>query len=309
MPIDQDESWMNLSGSETRKSATGDRIIGQIFFATAERNLDQNDVDVLDGLARYMKAFLASTEGPYLHPFTIGFIGWADFRGAASYNQRLSQERADMVRAYFDDQFTGSGGTLYWRGRYNAISQGLGEGKARGSEIAQDRRVDITSNRRFKQVVEFEEKKIQGRISDTSLSRIFEFRVVFGYQIDVVPGLSFAATRIELRNPRSGKRIKLKMLGLGAGVGLPVGVSKPSDWQQVDVGVYMEVDDFEGRGEIISASGGVDSGTIYSFYGPNDYGRTPEYQRLLDKSVDIKANGPDLSVGVGSVPGFWERYE
>ena len=71
----------------------------------------------------------------------------------------------------------------------------------------------------------------------------------------------------------------------------------------------MEVDDFEGRGEIISVSGGVDSGTIYSFYGPNDYGRTPEYQRLLDKSVDIKANGPDLSVGVGSVPGFWERYE
>lgn len=300
---------MNLSGSDTEKSATGDPIIGQIFFATAERSLDQDDVDVLDGLARYMKAYLGSTEGPYLHAFTIGFVGWADYRGAAGYNQRLSQERADMVRDFFDDQFIGRGGSLYWRGRYNSISQGLGEGKARGSAIAHDRRVDVTSNRRFKQLVEFEEKKIQGRVSDTNLSRIFEFRVVFGYQIDVVPGLSFAATRIELRNPRSGKSIKLKMLGLGAGAGLPVGVSQPSAWQQVDVGVYMEVDDFEGRGDIVSVSAGVASGTIYSFYGPNDYGRTPEYQRLRDKPVDIKANGPGLSVGFGSVPGFWERYE
>ena len=59
-----------------------------------------------------------------------------------------------MVRAYFDEEFKGRGSTPHWRHHYNSISHGAGEGKARGSQIAQDRRVDITSNRKFKQIVD-----------------------------------------------------------------------------------------------------------------------------------------------------------
>jgi hypothetical protein len=309
MSIDQKESWFNLSGSETEKSLTGGPIIGQIFFATDERVLDQNDVDVLHGMASYMKAYLGGAEGPFMRSFTMGFIGWADYRGASAYNTRLSERRAEVVRAFFDNEFKGRGSTPFWFHHYNSVALGAGEGKMRGASIARDRRVDITSSRTFKQIVEFEDRKIQERVKDTNLSRNFLFRVVFGYQIDVVPGLSFSATRVEIQNPKNGKTIKLKMLGLGTGVGLPVGISKPSDWQPVDVGVHMTVDDFEGRGEITSASGGFDSATIYGFYGPNDYGRTPEYQRLRDKPVEIKATGADLSLGVGGVPGFWQRYE
>lgn len=308
MALDQNESWMNLNGG-SEKSITGDAIIGQIFFATNETNLDVSDLDVLDGLAHYMKQHIASAEGPFAGAFKIGFIGWADHRGAAAYNSRLSEARAKMVRAYFDSQFIGAGGTSYWRQRYSSLQHGAGEGKARGAVLAQDRRVDITSSRKFKQRIEFGDTPVKGRVKDTTLSRIFRFRVIFGYQLDVVPGVSFGATRIEIQNPRNGKTIKLKLMSAGGGVGLPIGISKPGEWEQVDVGYFMEVTDFEGRGEIVSASGGFDSSTQYCFFGPNDYGRTPEHQRSADEPIIIKQSGPDLSVGVGSMPGFWERYE
>jgi hypothetical protein len=310
MSIDQEESWMNLSGTEKELSAIGEPIIGRIFFATDERTLDQNDVDVLHGLAYYMKAYLARAEGPRLRPFTMGFIGWADYRGAAAYNMRLSQERADMVRAYFDEEFKGRGSTPHWRHHYNSISHGAGEGKARGSQIAQDRRVDITSNRKFKQIVEFEDRQIQGRVNDKTLSRIFQFRVRLGYQVGIpIFEVGVQVFFVEIRNPRNGRTIQLKFMGQGGGIGLPVGASLPSDWQQVDVGSFMEVDDFEGRGEITNASGGFDSSTIFGFYGPNDYGRTPEYQRLRDEPVKITTGGVDLSLGVGGATGYWERFQ
>jgi hypothetical protein len=118
MAIDQGESWVNLAGNGQLEPATKMPIVGQIFFRTDESSLDSDDLDAIESIAVGLKRFLGRTYGPHLQPFKLGFIGYADYRGAAAYNSKLSQRRADMVREEVDDHFLGSHSTFYWRSRF-----------------------------------------------------------------------------------------------------------------------------------------------------------------------------------------------
>jgi outer membrane protein OmpA-like peptidoglycan-associated protein len=299
MAIDQMSSWFNPSGTPEFPN-----LIGQIFFATDDQHLDGEDRLVIEQLANAIKKSLGR-EGAYLRPFGLLYKGWADYRGAAGYNLALSKRRADSVKQAFDEFFVGKLGTPFWRQVYNAESMGAGEGKARGSGIAGDRRVDILSTRKMKWRIDFDEVDVKGELKDKDLSRRFKIRMVGGFSGGLGPiPLTVYLLKVDLWNPRNGKRRRLRFDSVGGGFGLPVGFSRTGDWQDLDAGSFMDVDDFEGRANITSASGGVESSTIVTFYGPADYGRTEKLHKVIDRPVVAKFSGWDLNLGVGGADGF-----
>ena len=105
------------------------------------------------------------------------------------------------------------------------------------------------------------------------------------------------------------KRRRLRFDSLGGGFGLPIGFSRSGDWQDLDPGYFMDVDDFEGRTAITSASGLVDSSTIIEFWGPVDYGRTEKLNRAIQRPVEVRFSGWDLNIGVGKTEGFWTMMD
>ena len=159
-----------------------------------------------------------------MKPFGILYKGWADYRGAAAYNQTLSQERADRVKEAFDEFFLGRLGTPFWRERYMSQAIGAGEGKARGRDLSGDRPVDILTTRKMKWRIDFKGVKMKGEVKDKDLSRSFKIRMVGGFSGGLGPvPITVNMLKVDLWNLRNAKRRRLRFDSLGGGFGLPIG--------------------------------------------------------------------------------------
>jgi hypothetical protein len=305
--IDQGESWVNLAGNGKLNPHTGFMTIGEIFFRTSEAALDGNDLHQIEMLSVGIKEYLGAVVGLHrLRSFTFGFIGWADHRGADSYNRTLSASRAEMVKRAFDPHFADD---PTWRDYYSSVSIGAGEGSLReAASLHRDRRVDIVSSQTFsqKRPIEFPGTKIDASPDDPDLSKSFAIRTIAGVNFNV-PFLEVgAATQlVQIKNNRTGKTIDLTFMGAGGSAGLPIGFNRPTDFENFQTPYYLKLVDFVGEGEISGAA--VIQGTNHlMFYGPLLYGRAPKQDILMRKALVIKTTGWDLNVGIGGAKGSWE---
>jgi hypothetical protein len=310
MAIDQGESWVNLGGDGTVNPHTGFGTIGQIFFRTAEAMLDENDQYQIAMLTVGIKEYLAQVVGLHrMKAFTFGFIGWADYRGAASYNQRLSADRAEMVKQAFDPYFAED---RNWKHFYSSVSVGAGEGSVRDSaSLHKDRRVDIACSRTFPQKKEivFPDQPIGAVPKDPDLSKRFAVRTIGGISAEIpFTPIGTGVMIIEIKNLRNGKTIGLQHEGAGGGPGLPIGFNKPSDFQNFETPYYMKLDDFVGEGDVSGASVPLVGGaTNLIFYGPLVVGRAPKNDILFNKPLVVMSEGWDLQLGVGGIKGTWVK--
>lgn len=304
--LDQGESWVNLAGGGEIDPVTRKPVIGQIFFQTDEHALDASDVEAIQHLAIGMKQYLSASEGPYLRPFALGFVGWADHRGAAAYNTRLSERRAVMVKEAFDEHFTGALATPWWRQRYVSAAQGAGEGTERDrTRLHRDRRVNIVSNRTFRPRINFPPTEIRMRPRNSELSREFEIRTRIGGSAGIGP-IGVGGLLIEIRNRRNGKTIKLNFAGAGGSAGFRFGANRPTDFERFETPYYLELIDFAGKGRISGISLGFGGATDLQFFGPVTNGRAPRTDIVLEKPLVVTTKGWDLNVGLGGLEGIWE---
>ena len=309
MAIDQGESWINLGGNGTVNPQTGFGLIGQIFFSTAEASLDDNDLYQTEMLTVGIKEYLAEVVGPHLKPFKFTFIGWADHRGATSYNQLLSSSRAEMVKNAFDPHFADD---PTWKHYYSSFYIGGGEGQVRdAAELHKDRRVDIACSQIFsqKKEIKFPDQVIGAVPDDPELSKSFAVKTISGASADIpVIGAGISFMIIEIKNNRNGKTIRLQHDGGGGSVGFPVGVNRPSDFQNFQTPYYLKLGDFLGEGEVSGVSvplvGGV---THLMFRGPLVRGRAPKNDILMKKPLVVKTDGWDWSLSFGGVKGIWTK--
>jgi outer membrane protein OmpA-like peptidoglycan-associated protein len=102
----QDKSWADWFGNKGH--------IASIFFSTKKSELDDNDRFVLGILYRHALQLLPSQHVGFR------FVGYADHRGTAEYNYRLSLRRAKNVAAYFEE-------LLGDRANYSTVIVGAGE--------------------------------------------------------------------------------------------------------------------------------------------------------------------------------------
>jgi len=308
MAIDQGESWVNLAGNGQLEPATKMPIVGQIFFRTDESSLDSDDLDAIESIAVGLKRFLGGTYGPHLQPFKLGFIGYADYRGAAAYNSKLSQRRADMVREEVDDHFLGSHSTFYWRSRYSSLSYGAGEGRERDRTLLyKDRRVDIVSEKTHRARVEFPDTEIHVSPNNPNLSKAFAMRTRYGLSVNApVIEVAVQGLKIAIRNERTGEELKMQFAGGGASAGLPIGINRPTTYSKFTTPYYMELTDFLGEGSITGAAVFVGT-TNLEFFGPLASGAAPAIDVQMNKPLVVTQGGWDFSAGVGGVTGSWER--
>ncbi|WP_146030269.1 OmpA family protein [Methylocella silvestris] len=309
MAVDQGESWVNLAGNGVKDPASTLPVVGQIYFRTNETALDDDDRDAIESIAVGLKRYFASEFGPHLRPFEMGLVGYADYRGAASYNLNLSLKRADMVRLALDEHFLGAKSTFYWRSRYRSLARGAGEGAERApARLDKDRRVNIVMAKTYPQKIDFPGTEIRVSPRNKNISRHFLMRTRIGASA-TIPGaeISAQALFITIRNARSGEEIDLQFAALGGAIGLPFGVNRPTDFQPFTTPYFMETTDFIGKGRLSSASLGFDGASIFEFFGPLENGVAPASDIAAKKPLSVPSTGWDFNVGLGGVEGLWEQ--
>jgi hypothetical protein len=89
-----DGSWFDAGRRKPSPPELGyiQNMIGTIYFRTNERTLDQHDREVLNKLATFVKQEL--THGTSVE---LSLVGKADYRGRASHNKWLSEQRVKAV--------------------------------------------------------------------------------------------------------------------------------------------------------------------------------------------------------------------
>ena len=309
--IDQDVSWVNLSGNGKTDPKTNLPIVGQIYFQTDESQLDDQDEGQIESIAIGIKRYFAAKFGPHLKPFQVGLVGYADHRGSEAYNLNLSLKRAKMVQSALDVHFMGERGGFYWRTRYQSIARGGGEGMERNpSLLHKDRRVNIVMARTYRAEIEFPPVAIHIQPRRQDLSRTFLMRTRGGVSLEApYIAIGVQVLKVTVRNTRNGREVSMTFTGTGASMGLPIpiGINRPTDFEQITTPYYMEVTDFLGEGAIVSA-GILYGSNVYEFYGPLQNGVAPAGDVKSNRPLVIKTSaGWDLNQGVGRVEGFWER--
>ncbi|HEY6945455.1 MAG TPA: hypothetical protein VI431_09980 [Candidatus Acidoferrum sp.] len=266
----------------------GDRhcpgLIGQIFFQTNEYTLDPSDCAVLDALAGKQSILLLGKS------VRLEFAGHADCRGSDRYNLGLGLKRARSVQLYVDS-------LLKKYQFYSSRVRTLGESGASKRCWAPDRRVDIWSSYVPKRpYTHFEPITITGEYTGP-LSKKFEFRTLVGASvgISVVAGQVFS---IEIRNSRTKRSAMYTYTGAGPGIGFSY--NRPSGWDEKEIPAWLDVDDFEGNGRVLSFGVGK-SGTVLVFDGPKERGKTRE-------SISLGFDGWDIEATLeGDCVGYWHR--
>ena len=134
MDRQEDKLRQQLQSTGVSVTRNGDNIIlnmpGNITFATDSSNISADFYKVLDSVALVIKEY----EKTY-----VDIVGYTDDTGAESYNQKLSEARANSVARYLESQ-----GVLPAR----IVSSGMGESKPIASNAtaqgrALNRRVEI----------------------------------------------------------------------------------------------------------------------------------------------------------------------
>jgi len=285
--ISQSVSWFNPNGHPNHPD-----LVGQVFFKTDDRQLDAQDREVLTAAIDYYRSYFANFYRSSRILFK--FVGNADPRGSAAYNLRLGQQRAEATRAPFDAGFADYP-------YYTSAAESKGETLGSTSQLANSRRVDIFSNFIIPrdQSVSFDNYLLQGKYHGDK-SQTFKIRSLGGGGLAVGP-VGFTIVTFEIRNPRTERRASYTLTS--ATVGTSFGLNRPtSSWTDVNVGSFMDVDDFEGSGRIaVSVSAGVAGGQVLQFDGPMERG-------LSTRPVTVGLDGWDLNLGLtADVFGYWHR--
>lgn len=108
--------------------------VAQIFFATDSSTLSRDDKQTLLGV------YNTYTKVMQLARVNMRFVGYADYRGTEKHNQKLSQQRAEAVAAYFEPMRSSSNYT------YKIDAKGESEQPQTGTtgrELVNFRRVDV----------------------------------------------------------------------------------------------------------------------------------------------------------------------
>ena len=286
----QKVSWFDQHGQNHSKNfAYGvpkyPGLVASIFFPTDSSDLDDDDCAALDALVNNLKYRLLLDS-----PMRLRMIGYADPRGTDSYNLALGLRRANSVKHYVDDEMKAAIPSK----NYFSISQSQGERHPSG-HWAYDRRVDVFSSFVPKRPpVVLDPVTIPGRY-DGPLSDKFKFRVLLGSSVGMGP-LAAQALTIQIQNSRTLRVATYTYTG--AGGGLNIGINRPTDWTEMPVPVWLDVDDFEGSGRVGSA-GVVYGGSVFVFDGPKERGKSTE-------SIALGFDGWDLNVGFqGDAAGYW----
>jgi hypothetical protein len=127
-------------------------LYGSIYFKTNLSILSSDDYIVLDELIGFCGVLLIYSK------VALFFDGRADIRGPEINNKKLSEDRANTVRAYVDKALRESC-------NYISFSMGYGEKKS-GMDFSEDRRVDIFITQILKK-----EKKSTSRIKESDFEK------------------------------------------------------------------------------------------------------------------------------------------
>jgi outer membrane protein OmpA-like peptidoglycan-associated protein len=280
----------------------GNPIVGQIFFPTADSSLDgMSDRVVLDAVIKWYQFELGQ-----MSKVELEFVGHADPRGAASYNDALALKRAKAVDGYVAARITRNVGPIGSLFRYRSKATSRGETMPTGDNAA-DRRVDIVL-RSVAARSNIGMPPLMFTAKNTGpLTRQLLFRGwgQFGASVKVV-GVDYL--EIEIKNANTGKSAFYVYTGANAGWSpkyLPVSYSSPStDYtaREVPFG-FVDVDDFEGPGSISSAAAGGGAQCLI-FSGP----KLAYSKKVLKKDgVEFCFTGTSWQVGASVGAGYWTK--
>lgn len=293
-------SWFSPnSGLESR----GQRLIGQIYFGTDDKGLDTKDIEVLDSLAKWITDHrLKGNPG-----CKLWFSGYADPSGAASYNERLSLKRAQVVQAHVEKAMQSGARTLAGL-FYSSIANGFGETHPSGDK-ATDRRVDIldiTPGVRPEQSQAFPPVIVNGERPRQWASGTLQFRTHISVSADILV-VGVQEVIMEVRNPTSGYSAFYLFDGATLGFSpLPVGISAESTYTDYTFPPgLIDIDSFAGPGVILGA--GVISGiTFYHFLGAGT-----QHLKLVtqanQRGFTYVSTGQGLEIGISGATGVWTR--
>jgi len=267
-------------------------LIAQIYFTVNGTAFDAKDEEVLSFIYHNYAQLLLGTR------VRFQFAGYADHRSSESHNLGLSQRRAEAVKRYFDSRL----GRMRSYESVGVIPRGEKFAAQKTMDeyvMAGDRRVDIFASERIFNQPTIGEMPVRGKYTGP-LSQKFTFRTLKGWSFPpgVKPGVAVTYLLVEIQNSRSKKKATFKYKG--GGVSLGVGFNRPTPPEERDVGVWLDVEDFEGPGKVLGAGAGR-AGTSFIFEGP-------QIRLKSDKAVIVSFSGWDFVVGVGvDMIGSWVR--
>jgi hypothetical protein len=291
--FDPDAQWLHSDGNP---------VVGQVFFPTGDMALDtMTDRIVLDALIVEYRFHLSQHV-----KIELEFVGHADPRGAASFNAKLAQQRADAVKRYVDRGINSDPNPLRDLFRYKSKASNLGESDPTG-DYAADRRVDIVLRSvKARSYVQLDPRMVTGENKGPLTNKIsFRGWGAVGGGIKVV---GFDAAEIEIRNDNTGKSAFYTYTGVNFGWSpkwLPVSFSEPvTEYtpREVPIG-FVDVDDFEGPGSISSAMArkGVQ---CLIFSGP----KLAQSKKVLKKDgVEFCFDDKAWQIGAAVGVGHWQR--
>ncbi len=295
---EQKQSWFNPDFLE--RGYDGHPIVGVIYFPYADKSLDQaTDLVVLKAVIAHYRYVLSQNVKVELE-----FVGHADTRGAASFNEKLARQRAEAVMHYVDRGVrAGSSAHLPTMLGYKSKATSLGETAATGDHNA-DRRVDIVFRSvTAKSFVKGADQFITGK-SDGRLTKKLLFRPWGGGGAGIGK-IGAEALEIEIKNPVTGARAFYVYGGGSVGFGLPLSLSRPQDdyeEREVPIG-FVDVDEFEGPGSLSSAMFIVGAQCLI-FSGP----KLHQSKKVIKKEgVEFCFVGWDLQIGISAGAGAWRR--
>jgi outer membrane protein OmpA-like peptidoglycan-associated protein len=297
---EQGQSWFKWDKIDLPHD--GHPIVAQIYFPYGDKALDQTqDVVVLKAVIAHYRWVLGQNERVELE-----FVGHADARGAASFNDKLARQRAEAVRRYVDKGIrAGASSHMPTVLGYKSTVTSLGESRASGAHVL-DRRVDIVLRTiTAKHYVREDAVFITGT-ADGNLTRKLLFRSWGGGGLGLGK-VGVEALEIEIKNPNTGKRAFYVYGGGSIGIGLPISVSVPrSDYEEQEIPKsfgFLDVDEFEGPGSIHQAML-VGGGQRLRFDGP-----TLHHSKMVtrQKGIEFYFAGVDPQVGVSFGTGKWRK--
>jgi outer membrane protein OmpA-like peptidoglycan-associated protein len=295
----QYKSWFVPSGALLHQ---GHPVLAQIFFPFDDTDIDgMSDRVVLDALIQSLRYDLGQHSRVELE-----FVGHADPRGAATYNEALARRRAQKVRDYVQKGVERRGKLpvpyfLYYR----SIVTSLGEQFSTGDDKA-DRRVDVVwRSVTRKEIVRFPPTLITAEYKGP-LTRKLQFK---GWDSASVGGFKVFAldlVEMEIRNPRTGASAFYQYTGASVGTpSLPVSIGiRDTDYTDLELPAghgWVDVEDFAGGGAIQNATSVAKTGAIVTFFGPTFRFQDRERQNNVDVFMDGWSTQlvPSVSSGMG----------
>lgn len=297
----QYKSWFAPEGVYVYE---GSPVVAQIFFPFGDASVDQfTDRVALQALIAHYRFELGQGNRVELE-----YVGSADPSGAASFNAKLAQRRADQVKAYVERGINRDGVEALQHARFKSRATSLGESFPTGDSKA-DRRVDVVLRSvTVRQNVDFRDQPVvvPGEYNGP-LTRKLLFKGYGGGSVSLFKLIGAETQEIEIKNPRTGKSAFYQYIGANVGTPspVPVGVGLPdTDYTEKEVPIgfgMVDVEDFAGPGAIIGGSAGKGGATLV-FSGP----KLHHGKKLLKKSgVEFFLTGwniqfPGLSAGAGT---------